>query len=164
MNRARVFLIIAILSAGAMPLARAAPGTTCVVSSLSSLAFAYDSSLVAPTDSSASMTIQCSRSGGPPNITMTISAGASATSGSTSPRQMRGISSGDLLSYNIYRDAGRSQVFGQTAGVDTLSVPVSGIPNKGSTTVPINLWGRIPALQAVGIGSYTDSVVITVAP
>lgn len=164
MNRARAFLIISILSATAMPLARAAPGTTCVVSSLSSLAFAYDPSLVAPTDSSASMTIQCNRNGGPANITMTISAGASAMSGSISPRQMRGISSGNLMSYDLYRDAGRSQVFGQTAGVDTLSVSVSGIPNNGSKTVPINLWGRIPALQAVGVGSYTDSVVITVAP
>ena len=164
MNKVWLITAIAFAAGTVMVPAQAASGTTCAVSSLSTLAFVYDPSLSIPTDSIASMTLVCSRNGGPLGITISIDAGVSATSGGISPRQMRGISSGDLMTYNLYRDAGRSLILGQTNGIDTFIVSISGIPNNGNKTVPITLWGRVPALQPVGVGNYADSVVITVMP
>jgi spore coat protein U-like protein len=143
---------------------KAVAAITCTVASLSSMSFNYDPSAAAASDTSASMNVTCSRKGGPGSVTLTVAVGTSAVSSSINPRQMLGASSGDRLAYNIFRDSGRSLVWGQTAGVNTYSVAVSGIPNNGSSTVPVTFWGRAAALQAVGAGSYSDSVVVTISP
>lgn len=61
------------------------------------------------------------------------------------------------LDYNLYTNTLRTTVWGDgTAGTSTVSV--SGAPNSASYTV----YGRIPALQNVGAGSYSDQVIVTV--
>ena len=135
----------------------------CTFSSTPGVAFgAYDDSSAAPTDTVTNVVANCARNGGPANITVTLQVGPSATSGLVATRQMR--SGPSLMNYNLYRDAARTAVWGQTAGVDAMSAGLNGIPNNGSKNVTFVIYGRIPALQSVATGVYGDSVAITVMP
>ena len=75
-------------------------------------------------------------------------------SGST--RRMLGTT-GDFLTYQLYRDAAHTVVWNS---VNTNS------GTSASKNTPINngfvAYGRIPAAQDVGIGSYSDTVLVTV--
>ena len=122
----------------------------------------YDDALATPTDTSTSVVVNCLRNGGPANITVTLQLGPSAGSGQIANRAMR--AGAESLAYNLYRDAGRSLVWGQTAGVDAGTLGINGIPNNGSKNGTFVIYGRIPAQQSVGAGAYTDSVQITVSP
>jgi spore coat protein U-like protein len=87
--------------------------------------------------------------------------GPSASSGSITARQMQKSGGTDMLSYNIYRDATRLAVWGQTAGVDTMTI-TQNLPNKATTTVSFTLYGRINGLQNVSAGSYGDTLTVTI--
>jgi spore coat protein U-like protein len=60
------------------------------------------------------------------------------------------------LSYNLYQDASRSQVW--STGANTLSTTAAPDTSPRSYTV----YGQIPAQQGAASGSYTDTVVATV--
>ena len=63
----------------------------------------------------------------------------------------------DTLDYTIYQDAGRTVVWGETIGVDT----VAGTGN--GTTQNIIMYGRVFSNQpTVPPGTYTDTVTATV--
>ena len=64
-------------------------------------------------------------------LAVLMAIGASGNNGSIANRQMRTPSWPDVLSYNLYRDAARTSVWGQTAGVDTMSSTLS-VPNNAS--------------------------------
>ena len=135
----------------------------CKFSSSPSVAFGlYDDSTAATTDTVTTVIANCARNGGPPNPTVTLQIGPSATSGTVATRQMR--SGTNLMNYNLYRDAARTAIWGQTVGVDAMSITLNGIPNNGSKDATFVIYGRIPALQSVGVGAYSDSVTITVMP
>ena len=154
--------LVALLLAVVPSLASAA--ALCSFTSTPALGFgAYDDSSPASTDSSTSLTVQCFRIGGPADVDVTLQIGPSATSGGNAPRQMAGPA-GNRMNYNLYRDSGRTQVWGQTPGVDTATITVAGIPNAGSRSGTFVIYGRIPALQNVPAGSYSDSVQLTVSP
>ncbi len=153
--------VLAFLLAFVPALAGAA--ATCSFSSTPGMGFgAYDDSSAAPSDSATSIVVQCARVGGPPDASVTLQLGASAGSGAISPRQMS--SGANRLNYNLYRDSGRTQVWGQTAGVDAGSITVTAIPNNGSKSGTFVIYGRIPALQNVPVGAYSDSLLMTVSP
>ena len=122
---------------------------------------AYNDSAAAPTDAATSIVVNCARNGGPATATVTLQIGPSANSGLITTRSMR--SGANAMNYNLYRDSGRSQIWGQTSGVDTASISVT-MPNNGSNNGTFVIYGRIPALQNVPVGAYSDSVQITVAP
>ena len=122
----------------------------------------YDDSSAVDTDTSTSVTVNCARNGGPANVSATLQIGPSAGSGLIANRALR--SGANSLNYNLYRDAARSLVWGQTAGVDTESIGINGIPNNGSKAGSFIIYGRIPAMQSVPVGAYSDSVQITVLP
>jgi spore coat protein U-like protein len=124
---------------------------------------AYDDSSPGNTDSSTSLTVQCFRIGGPADVDVTLQIGPSATSGGTAPRQMAGPA-GNRMNYNLYRDSGRSQVWGQSLGVDTGTVTITNISNGSFKTGTIVVYGRIPAQQSVATGAYSDSVQLTISP
>jgi len=155
----RFLAVLALLLLPTLALAQA----TCSFSSTPGATFgAYDDSSAVATDTSTSLVVNCLRNGGPANISVTLQLGPSAGSGQIATRALRfGANS---LNYNLYRDSARSLVWGQTAGVDTGAVAINGIPNNGSKTGSFVIYGRIPALQNVPAGPYTDSVQITVSP
>lgn len=91
-------------------------------------------------------------------IQMCFSAGSGSASASLNPRKMAEAGSGELMSYDMYRDAGRSSVWG-TASAAQISTTTSftilgvGTSQNGTTTV----YGQVPTGQTtLGVGSYSS--------
>lgn len=128
----------------------------------------YDVFNVLPTDGSGAVSVTCTDDGAPGglNVDVSIALSPSATSGTTANRQMERIGGTERLNYNLFRDVGYSQIWGNTAGVDDFLIHNVKVPKKGSITVtpPITIYGRISPAQDVPAGSYTDSVALTINP
>jgi spore coat protein U-like protein len=98
----------------------------------------------------AAVTVNCSSGG-----TYQVSLGAGANlSGGT--RRMAGPAS-SFLAYQLFRDSGRTLAWGDGTA---LGARVSGTGSGAAQTLTV--YGRIPAGQSATVGSYTDSVVVTV--
>lgn len=146
-------------------MADASAVTTCRITSGGGIAFGgYDVLSVAPDDSLATLTTLCSRNGGPQNVTLTVQLSTGLNGSSANTRRMRNVlPGGGFLDYNLFRDVGRSAVWGSSSGVDTVSQTLA-IPNLGSATASFTIYGRIPALQDAAVGVYFDIVTVTVTP
>jgi spore coat protein U-like protein len=102
--------------------------------------------------------------GSPPNppITYTITISVSPNSGSINPRTMKQVPpTADALNYNVYTDAARTIIWNNviTGGADIVTSTVKrNDPQPQRTPV----YGRISALQDVGVGSYSDSLTVTI--
>ncbi|QQR88794.1 MAG: spore coat protein U domain-containing protein [Myxococcales bacterium] len=72
------------------------------------------------------------------------------------PRQMQ--SGVHRLNYNIYLDASRTVVWGDGSGGSSTYGPL--IPADGAATT-VNSYGRIPAGQDAYVGTYTDTIIVT---
>ena len=136
--------------------------TTCTLAVGNVIFGSYDVFSPGSLDTSAPVIVTCSREGGPQNINVTIGIGPGANGGSTASRKMKMLG-GDLLDYNLFRDASKTSVWGQVPGVDAFTQTLV-IPNKSSTQLSVTIFGRIPAGQDVQKGVYTDNVVLTVTP
>ena len=144
----RTAFVVAMATAGLLlsSPAEAAPG--CTVSTTGVSFGSYDVFGASSTDSTGSVTYNCS--GGARNISITLSKGVSTT---FSPRTM--TSGSNTLSYNLYTDAARSVIWGDgTSGTQTYTD--ANPPNNRNIVVTI--YGRIPAGQDVAAGSYSDTV------
>jgi spore coat protein U-like protein len=137
--------------------------TICRVTSNSGLAFGeYDTLSPTPRDSQAIVGVACDRNAGPQYVTIALGVGPGTYGSSVNARKMRSAS-GELLEYGLYRDAARSSVWGFSTGVDTGSQLLD-VPNKGTQSATFVLYARIPPLQDVSAGLYSDSVQITLTP
>lgn len=121
---------------------------TCVVSA-TSLAFgAYTG---AQANATASVTVSCTTT-----TAYNVGLSSGTASGATvTARKMSGPSS-SLLSYSLFRDAARTQIWGETVGTET----VTGTGN--GTAQVLNVYGTVPAGQLSTPGSYSDTIVVTV--
>ena len=130
-----------------------ASGDNCTVSS-TNLAFGSFSPLTdSAVDSTATITVTCNKS-----IPYTIGL-SPGSSGTYSPRRM--TNGGNQLAYNLYSDAGYSQVWGNgTGGSSTVS---GTIPLRFDST-DHTVYGRIPlsTQRSAVVGSYSDSITVTV--
>jgi len=102
-----------------------------------------------PLDGTGSVTVSCTKGAGT-RIDLGL---GSNPSGST--RRMQG--GGDFLTYELYRNAGRSIAWrsGPTAGQTIVAAP-----NKNPRTFIV--YGRVPAGQDVAAGPYNDIVLATI--
>lgn len=115
----------------------------------------YDPLSGAPATTSGVAVVTCDQAP-PPTVTLQI--GPSAVSGGFLPRRMRQEGGSDLLAYNFYADAGGASVFGDgTGGTVTQSAKVT--KNKPWS---VTIYGRIPPGQDVGVGSYADTLTVTI--
>ncbi|MFZ6872203.1 spore coat U domain-containing protein [Undibacterium sp. Di27W] len=113
-----------------------------------SLAFGtYASSQI---DNSASISITCTN-GTAYNIGLDAGGGSGAT---TAVRKMTGSIAG-TLNYSLYKDAGRSVVWGNSIGTDTATGTGTGAAQS------VSVYGRVPSGQLAGVGVYSDTVTIT---
>jgi spore coat protein U-like protein len=111
----------------------------------------YDVFQAAPSDSTGSITYRCGNSD--KDIRITISPGSSST---FAPRTLR--QGGESLAYNLFSDAARTQVWGDgTAG--TWSYFIHNPQNNRD--VVLTVYGRVAAAQDAAVGSYADTVVVT---
>ena len=112
----------------------------------------YDVFAPMPTDSTGSVTYDCEPSD--KNIRITLSSGVGGT---FLPRSLTNGS--DLLAYNLFTDAALTSIWGDGTGGSNFYYKNNPHPVKPTV---LTIYGRIPALQDVGTGSYTDTVIVTV--
>jgi len=110
----------------------------------------YDVFQVGPTDSTGTITYRCNNNDH--GIRIAISTG---TSGTFTNRTLKNGS--ENLQYNLFY-GGFAQVWGDGTG-GTTTYFQHNPPNNQNVVVTV--YGRTPAGQDVGIGSYADTVVVT---
>ncbi len=155
---------ICVVSVGLLlaPAAQAATTTTtfpvtatvlkaCVVSA-NPLSFGnYDPTATSPVDASTTLSVLCT-------VGTSFTVGLNAGTGSGATVTTRRMTSGaNTLDYALYQETGRTNNWGNTPGTDT---PLA-------TTAPIlastlTVYGRLPASQNVPVGSYADTITVTV--
>lgn len=129
---------------------------TCTVSATTVAFGSYNPFNASNTDSTGTISVACSGLGVLVNYTIKLSTGGS---GSYSPRRMS--SGGNTLNYNLYTTSGRTTTWGDgTGGTGTISDGYT--LSIGTTTRPYTVYGRVPALQNVRSGAYTDTITVTV--
>ena len=133
-------------------------GAACTVTATGVNFGAYDVFVATPRDSTGTVTVACDQSP-PPDVVIAI--GPSGTSGAFIPRQMRSASSSDRLNYNLFVNAGRSTVWGDGAAGTSTVLLKNVTKNRPVVTT---IYGRIPPGQDVSVGSYSDSLTVTITP
>lgn len=127
----------------------------CTVSATSVNFGAYDVFQAAPTDSNGTITVVCNTF----TFVADVDIGPSPNSGGFNPRRMRLFAGADLLSYNLFREAGRTTIWGDgTSGTSSAILYFLFANNPRVLTV----YGRIPAAQDVRAGQYTEILTVTI--
>ena len=116
----------------------------------------YDPTSAAATSATSTapgITVTCS-----PGINYHVALDQGANGSSVTARQMKLTTGAGLLNYALFRDAARTQNWGQTAGTDTNDDTASGLPKF------YNVYGQIaPGQSTAPAGIYSDTVGITVS-
>ena len=158
MNRALTLLCLLAASQACMA------ATTCRFVTGGGVAFPpYDTLSASPADTALNLVVSCSRSGGPQNVSVTVSLGIGTNGTSVSNRRMFSGATGDYLGYGLFSDVSRSSAWGFSPGIDAVSQTLA-VPNNGSASVTFTVYGRIPPQQNVSVGGYSDSVQVTLSP
>jgi len=110
----------------------------------------YDVFSAVPLDSTGSISYSCTAEIIPPGFLVSI--GPSPNSGSVDPRKMKLVGGSDYLIYNIYSNNKRTSVWGEGPQAFTVKA------KKKSLTV----YGRIPPLQNVIAGTYSETLTVTI--
>ena len=123
---------------------------TCTINSASTLNFGNQGILTANVDQTSTLQVTCTNTT-PYNIGLDAGQGTGATVGT---RKM--TSSGATVNYTLYSDTGRTTVWGNTVGTDT----VAGTGN--GTGQNYTVYGRVPSQTTPAPGTYTDTITVTV--
>jgi len=131
------------------------PADACTISATGVTFGIYDPRAAGADDGTGTISLSCHPNDQNPNVAL-----GTGGSGSFSPREMQnGVWQ---LNYNLYTTSARTTVWGDGSG-GTASVTLSGgSVSGGRRRFSRDIFGRIPALQNVGAGTYTDTVVVTV--
>lgn len=119
----------------------------------------YDIANPTPTDATGSITIDCTNVGRNSSMRVRIGQGLYPAAGSTAANPRRQMSNGGAgrVRYDLYQDAARTDVWGDTVGTAMF-------PGQGPYPANFPVYGRIPALQSGLValpGSYNDIAVVT---
>lgn len=118
----------------------------------------YNTLSPTPLDSTASIGVTCNIPPQNPKAPLTVTISMSpGNSGSSAQRWMQTTAPGHF-NYNLYTNASFSTIWGDGGGN---SSTLTGFVSKVSPWQMI-LYGRIPAQQNVRVGSYSDSITITI--
>ncbi len=125
--------------------------------SASGVAFGtYDPFSATPTNSSGSVTVDCTLS-----IALSGSFDIALSTGSSGTYNARTMTNGGAnLSYNLYTSAAQTQVWGDGTGSSaTVNQTFSALLTVSKT---VQVYGEIPAGQNVPAGVYADTIMVTV--
>ena len=125
----------------------------CSISTTSVNFGSYDVYVPSARDSTGSVTYTCLL---PVSVQITLTKGSSAT---FSPRTL--IKVAEPLQYNLYRDAGRSLIWGDGTGGTSIYSGTVTIFQLGAN-ITVTVYGRVPALQDISAGAYNDTVTATI--
>lgn len=132
---------------------------TCTVEAASADFGTYNVLLAGANDIVTSFSVSCFFQ--PPTpVLVTISIGPSPNSGSFDPRQMKLSGGSELLNYNLYIDSGRTQIWGDGTG-STFTLEERVFSQKNNYWTP-SVYGRIPPGQDVTIGTYSETLTVTI--
>ena len=121
----------------------------CTIST-ASVAFGSVGLLTSNKDAQGSVTVTCTNQA-PYNIGLGAGTGAGAT---VAARKM--TNGANTVTYSLYKDTGRSIVWGNTIGTDT----ATGTGTGSNQVLPV--YGRVPPQSTPPAQTYTDTVVATV--
>jgi spore coat protein U-like protein len=138
-------------------------GASCSVSAAGVSFGSYDISLATPTDAAGNVTVTCSYvpPGGATNVNFQASL-STGGSGSYSPRQM--ASGPARLNYNLFLDAARTSIWGDGLSGTSIATGLLRVgpgAGNGTRSTQLPMYGRVPAQQAVPMGAYSDTIVVT---
>jgi spore coat protein U-like protein len=146
-----------------MPCLLASPESFAILQSCnvasSSVAFGnYNPTSLTALDGTGTVTVSCSviLAGLLASWTISLSTG---TSGTYSPRRM--ANGAAVLAYNLYTTAARTSVWGDGNG-GTSVVSDSRTLIVGNNTTQYTMYGRIPTLQDVRAGAYSDTITVAI--
>lgn len=131
----------------------AAVRATCIIVSVPDMAFPdYDALTGSDVGQSVNLTIRCN-----PNTDYEIAldAGSNPAGSTYGTRAM--ILGGEYLGYDLYTDAGHTDLWGSTTGVGGNTVVGAAPAPPEDVVIPI--YGNIPTGQLVTAGTYTDAAV-----
>lgn len=109
----------------------------------------YDPTAAGNLDQTGTFTVACTSG---TSVTVGLNGGGNL-SGST--RRMANLLATEFLPYELYRDSGRTNVWGNTSGT-WVSLSATLLPQV------LTVYGRIAPAQDVSLGAFTDNVTITV--
>jgi spore coat protein U-like protein len=125
--------------------------------STSGLSFGtYDPFATLPDDATATVTVNCALfAAWPGSVDISLSKGSS---GNFAQRTLK--NGATTLNYNVYTTSSRNQVLGDgSGGTLPITINFAGILNLAQN---LTLYGRIPAQQNVRVGTYTDTLIVTI--
>jgi spore coat protein U-like protein len=119
--------------------------------SAANLAFGVVDPLGGNVDQSTTVTVKCTK-----NSAYTVGLNAGATAGATIAQRLM-ANGADTMQYNLYTDAGRTTVWGNSAAAPAW---VSGTGAGLGTAQVLTVYGRVPTGQTnLAVGSYTETAV-----
>ncbi|NNU82032.1 spore coat U domain-containing protein [Halovulum dunhuangense] len=111
-----------------------------------------DGTIPAPIDDMTTLDISCT-DGTPYTVSLGLGMGTNVTG----PSQRKMMSGSEALTYGLYLDAARTMPWGDGAGDDHAG---TGTGTGSNQSTPV--YGRIQSGQSVPVGTYVDSVVVTI--
>lgn len=163
MNRTTTTLLLLCSALACAPAARAQSATTtfdvtltiagvCAIDTVAptGVAFGTQPSTATNVDAAGQLNVNCTPGIG---YTIALNAGQNDGGGGVASRAMAGDD--DLVPYQLYQDAARSVVWGETVGADTLAGSGTGDVQE------IPVYGRVPSANFQA-GSYLDTITATI--
>ncbi|WP_043765273.1 Csu type fimbrial protein [Algiphilus aromaticivorans] len=111
----------------------------------------YDPLAALPTDATTTVSVTCSLL-----APYDIGLNAGLHGGAVTSREMQISGDTDRLDYLLSQDLAHTTNWGNTVDTDTVAGVGTGL------SVPTTIYGRIPAAQNVPVGSYADTITVTV--
>lgn len=124
--------------------------STCNVDADDLLFGDYDPVSNTPLDGATTIDVTCTNG---TTYTVAIDEGLGSGASVGSRRMTNGA---NVLVYSLYRNGGRTNVWGETPGVDTVAGTGTGL------TQTLDVYGRVPINQTAPAGPYADVVTVTV--
>ncbi len=124
---------------------------SCTILSASTMNFGNSHGvLTGNVDQTSAIQVQCTNTT-PYNIGLDAGTGSGAT---VATRKMS--NGGNTINYSLYSDTGRSTVWGNTVGTNTVSATGNGASQS------YTVYGRVPAQTTPAPATYTDTITVTV--
>lgn len=156
----RVLVAVAV-SCGVMGQAHAV--YTCSVSS-TGISATYNPTDATALDVQSTATITCSRSAASDNRNLNWSLGINdGSNASGTQNRARVTGTANYLSYELYRDSARTQLWGNTSGTDRFTSASALVLTSTNTnySTTVTYYMRVPAAQYVAAGTYADTVTLS---
>lgn len=124
--------------------------SSCQINSASNLDFGSSGVIADNRDATSTIIVQCTNS-----TPYTIGLNQGAGTGATIANRILSGSAGATITYSLYSNAGRTSVWGNTVGTNTVAGTGTGAAQN------YTVYGRVPPQTTPAAGTYTDTINVT---